>query len=163
MRKIPKVISHNEFEMIMKATKKKKNRCAYALGYYQCMRVSEVINLRKENIDTEAGFIHIKQAKGCKDRDIPIMKPAIFYFRFLPIGVSRQAIHKAIKKIGKKVLDKDINFHTLRHSGASTYLNDKGVDIRNIQKLLGHSRLSTTQIYTHVNPAQLKNAFKDVW
>ncbi len=64
---------------------------------------------------------------------------------------------KAIKKLGIKVLDKDIHPHTLRHSGASFYLNDLGMDIKTHSKdLLGHEKISTTQIYLHVNPEQLK-------
>jgi integrase/recombinase XerD len=89
------------------------------------------------------------------------MEEVKFFLRYLPIKVSRQAIHKSIKRIGKKVLNKDLHPHTLRHSGASMYLNERGIDIRFIQEFLGHSRLSTTQIYTHVNPQQLKNAFQN--
>jgi len=161
--KIPETISETEINLLVKSTKKNKLKAAIVLGFYQGLRVSEVINLTKSDVDMQRGFLHIKQGKGKKDRDIPIMKPAIFYFRFLPLDVTRQALHKAVKKLGKEVLRKDIHFHTLRHSGASFYLNEKGIDIRHIQELLGHSRLSTTQVYLHVNPQQLKNAFNEAW
>lgn len=163
MFKLPDTISEAEVLLLIKSSKKNKLKTAIALGFYQGMRVSEVINLTKADVDIQRGFIHVKQGKGNKDRDVPLMKPVIFYIRFLPVNVTRQALHKAIKKLGKEVLKKDLHFHTLRHSGASFYLNEKGIDIRHIQELLGHSRLSTTQIYTHVNPQQLKNAFNEAW
>ena len=137
-----------------------KLKAAFMLGFYQAMRVSEVINLEKEDVNTLTGFIHIKQSKGKKDRQIPVMKEIEYYIRYLPIKISRQGLHKAIKTKAKKILGKDIHFHTLRHSGATMYLNDRGIDIRFIKDFLGHSRLSTTEIYTHVTPIQLKKAFE---
>lgn len=163
MRKLPETITEEEVKEMIKGAKKNKLKAAIVLGFYQGLRVSEVINLAKSEVDIQRGFLHIKQGKGKKDRDIPIMKPSIFYFRFLPLDVTRQALHKAIKKLGKKVLKKELHFHTLRHSGASFYLNEKSIDIRFIQEFLGHSRLSTTQVYLHVNPQQLKNAFNQAW
>jgi len=158
--KIPETITEEEFKKILKATKRIKLKTAFLLGFYECMRVSEVINLKPEDINTETGFIHIKQAKGKKDRQIPLMPEIKHYLRYLPIEISRQGLHKAIKVKAKKILNRDIYFHTLRHSGATMYLNDRGIDIRFIKEFLGHSRLSTTQIYTHVNPTQLKSAFE---
>ena len=160
MRKIPTTITEQELREIVKATKKKKLKAAFIIGFYQCLRVSELLGLSYSNIDTDKGFVHVKKGKGEKDRDIPIMDKAKFYFRYLPIKMTRQGLYKAIKVKGKKILGKDIYFHTLRHSGASYYLNEKGIDIRFIQEFLGHARLSTTQIYTHINPSQLKNAFE---
>ncbi len=160
MRKIPDTITEKEVKLLISKAKKKKLKCAIVLMFYQAMRVSEVINLTKENVDIPRGFIHIKRAKGRKDRDSPIQEETTFYLRYLPMIISRQGIHKAIKKLGEDVLNKDIHPHTLRHSGASFYLNERGIDIRFIQDFLGHAKLSTTQIYTHVNPLQLKNAFE---
>ena len=163
MIKIPETITEEEFLKLLKATKKNRLKTAYTLGFYQCLRVSEVISLKKSDIDMERGFLHIKQGKGKKDRHVPIQPPVKFCLRYLPIDVSRQALHKSISTSSEKVLGKKLHFHTLRHSGATFYLNDKQVDIRHIQELLGHSRLSTTQIYTHINPQQLKSAFENAW
>lgn len=161
MKRIPETITEEEVKLLIKAAKKKKLRAAISLGFYQGMRVSEVIHLKKENINVARGFINIKQGKGNRDRDIPIVEESKFYLRYIPIGVTRQALHKFIKRLGKKVLNKDLHFHTLRHSGATHYLNIKHIDIRFIQQFLGHKNLSTTQIYTHVNPQQLKKAFEN--
>lgn len=163
VRKIPDTITEQEVLQIVKAAKKKRIKASIIAGFYNCLRVSEVISLQPGNIDIAGGWLHIKKGKGCKDRDIPIQKPVIFYLRYFPVKVSRQALHKQIKNLGRKVLNKDIHFHTLRHSGASFYLNEKKVDIRYIQELLGHSRLATTEIYTHIKPVQLKNVFESVW
>jgi len=159
--KIPDTISEEDVKLLIEGASGNHIKVAIALGFYQGMRVSEVCSLQKEHIDMQSGFIHIKQAKGCKDRDIPIQDEVKFYLRYIPVDITRQALHKAIKILGKDILNKDIHFHTLRHSGASFYLNERGIDIRFIQSFLGHSRLSTTEIYTHVNPTQLKNAFEN--
>lgn len=160
-RKIPGTISQDEFNKILKATNQRNHKLSFVLGFWQCMRVSEVVKLRKEDVDIERGFIYVKQAKGSKDRHIPIMDEAKFYLRYLPVGVGVRALERAIKRKADKSIGKNIHFHTLRHSGATHYLNERSIDIRNIQTLLGHSRLDTTQIYTHVTPTTLKRAFEN--
>jgi len=162
MRKLPETISEDELRQLVKAVTNrnlKHHKAAFILGFYQCMRVSEVVALRQEDIDSTRGFIHIKQGKGSKDRDIPIMPESRPYLRHVPINCSMRALQYAFKRKAQKVLKKDLHFHTLRHSGATHYLNTKRVDIRYIQALLGHSRLDTTQIYTHVTPENLKQGF----
>ena len=163
VRKIPETISEEEFLAIVKATKDKKKRLAFMLGFYQCLRVSEVINLIPSDNDKERGFLFIRQAKGQKDRHIPIMAPVKRGLGGLPMECSIRTLQRAIKRGGLEVLGKDIHFHTLRHSGATYYLNKKKLDIRHVQVLLGHSRLSTTEIYTHVTPEALKERFDEVW
>jgi len=156
---LPDTIKEEELIELVKKTKLKNQRTAFILGFYQCMRVSEVANLQKEDIDFNGGFIRIKQGKGSKDRDIPIMKETRRFLQNVPVGIGKRGLQKALKIASKKILNKDIHFHTLRHSGATHYLNVKKVDIRFIQALLGHAQLSTTQIYTHVNPQSLRDAF----
>lgn len=157
-RKLPKTINEKQFLEVAKTIKNPKIKLAFMLGFYQCMRVSEIINLKPEDVDKDRGFIHVIAGKGNKDRDIPIMRPVSAGLRHLPVGVSRQALHKHVKKRLK-----DASMHTLRHSGATYYLNQKGINIRQIQQLLGHSRLDTTQIYTHVTPDDMKKSFDEVW
>ncbi len=159
-RKIPDTITEQEVISLIKKAKNKM-KAAIVLGFYQGMRISEVISLSKSNVDMQRGFIHIKQSKGERDRDVPLQPETKFYLRFLPIIITRQGLHKAIKKLGQEVLKKNIHFHTLRHSGASFYLNEKGIDLVHIQQFLGHSRISTTEIYLHTNPFQLKKAFSN--
>ena len=158
MRKLPKTISESEFLAVLKRVKQQHLRLAFALGFYQCMRVSEVVALTSDHVDRDRGFLHILAGKGGKDRDVPIMPPILKGLKRLPVGVGCRALQKAVKRYWP-----GLKFHSLRHSGASFYLNEKKVDIRHIQLLLGHSRLDTTQIYTHVAPGQLKEAFADLW
>jgi len=157
-RKLPKTISEEEFLIGIKQVSDPKKKLAFMLGFYQCMRVSEVVKLKPQDIDKTRGFIHILDAKGGKDRDIPIMKPLERGLSNLPIGVKERQLQLDIKKIFP-----DLHFHSLRHSGATFYLNVKRIDIRLLQQLLGHSRLDTTQIYTHVTSKDLKDRFNDVW
>ncbi len=161
MIKIPDTISEEELERIIKIVRKKTHRAAYLLGFYQCLRVSEICKLQKKDIDMARGFLHIKQAKGNKDRDIPIMEKAKHHLRYIPIGIGARALERAIKRHSLKAIGKDIHPHTLRHSGATYYLNEKNIDIRYIKDLLGHARISTTDIYVHTNPANLRRAFEN--
>ena len=158
MRILPSTISESEFLEGIKKVKRPKLKLAFMLGFYQCMRVSEIVKLKPENVNMDTGFIHILQGKGSKDRDIPIMQPVKHGLRHLPIGLGIRSLEKWVKRYFP-----DIHFHSLRHSGATFYLNNKSIDIRYIQLLLGHSQLSTTQIYTHVNPQNLKDKFEGVW
>jgi len=154
-RKIPETITEEEFMKLINKDKKQKKKLAYMLGFYQCMRVSEVVNLKPENVDMGMKMIKIKQGKGNKDRNIPIAPQVWKGLKHLPIGVKIRALQTSFKKIAKEVLDKDLHFHTLRHSGATYLLNKKKWSTRHVQQFLGHSKIETTLIYTHVNPQDL--------
>ena len=154
-RIIPDTITEQEFLKMVKAVKKPKRRLAFMLGFYNCLRVSEVVNLKPENVDKGRKLLMVKQGKGGKDRHIPIAPEVINGLKHLPVGVAARALQVSIKKYAAAELDKDIHFHTLRHSGATHYHNVKGWDIRYIQVFLGHAKLDTTQIYVHVNPQNL--------
>ena len=154
-RKIPETITEEELLVIIKSCKSSKKRLAYGLGFYQCLRVSEVVKLKLEDVDRGRKLLYIKQAKGSKDRNIPISPKIIGGLRHLPIGVGIRALQKSWKKIAFDVLGKDLHFHTLRHSGATHLLNKEKWSTRQVQVMLGHSRITTTEIYTHVNPNDL--------
>jgi len=155
-RKLPETITEEEFHKLFNLVNDKKKKLAYSLGFYQCMRISEVIKLRPEHIDKGAKLIRIKQAKGGKDRNIPI-HPKIMrgLEKYLPIGCGIRALQIHFKKNANKILKRDLHFHCLRHSGATHYLNKKKWNIRQVQQFLGHSSISTTEIYTHVSPQEL--------
>jgi len=162
--KIPDTITEEEFLKLVNdpgVRKKTKNRIAYLFAFYQCLRISEVVKLKKEDYDANTKLLHIKQSKGRKDRNIPISPNTIRAVKFLPLGSSKakdggiRAFQYALKKDSIRILGKDIHPHTLRHSGATWYLNKKKWDIRQLQRFLGHTDIKITQIYTHVNPEDL--------
>jgi len=160
--KLPDIITIEEFNRLISKTKKPEHKLAFKLGFLCGLRISEVLKLKQEDIEKERGFLHIRQAKGKKDRYVPIAKPLIKDLKHIPIKIKRRALQHSISKISEEILNKRIHFHTLRHSGATFYLN-QGMNLREVQQLLGHSRIDTTTIYTHISPIDLKNKFNDLW
>jgi len=158
-KKLFETLEEEEVVKIIQNTVKSHHKLAFMLGFYQCMRVSEVVKLQPENIDFNQRLIRIKQGKGSKDRNIPIM-PSIAkhlkkHLNLLPLKCSIRALQIKFKENSKKFVGKDANFHMLRHSGATKLLNKDKWDLRYVQQFLGHSNVATTQIYTHVTPQNL--------
>ncbi len=155
-----------------------RNKAMLELMYSSGLRVSELINLSINDINLENNIIKVI-GKGNKMRIIPIGEYAKDYLiNYIDIRESmlkgyfcdylflnnhgkqmtRQGFFKIIKAIGEEKNIKNISPHTLRHSFA-THLLDYGADLRTIQELLGHSNISTTQIYTHVSKEHLKDNY----
>ncbi len=158
--KIPEIITEEELMKVLKRSKP-HHRMAFVLGFYGAMRISEIVGLKIEDINRETKIIRIKQGKGSKDRNIPIPPQAVRGIRQIPIKCGIRALEIAWKGKSKKFLKKDTHFHILRHSGATYYLNVKHWSTRQVQQLLGHSRIATTEIYTHVTPQDLINQMWD--
>jgi len=155
--RIPETINETELQSILKLCRKTDHKIAFALGFYEGLRISEVTKLKPEDIDKGRRTIHIKSSKFGKDRIIPIAPQVMRGLKHLPVKCGIRALQIAFKTKAKKVLDKDLYFHCLRHSAATYYLNTKKWNLRQVQQLLGHSRVNTTQIYTHVTPNDLIN------
>lgn len=142
-----------------------KHNAIISLAYSVGMRVSEIINLKISDIDSKRMVIIIHQAKGRKDRIVPLsptilallreyykeFKPTIYLFNGQN---SLQYSSTSCNQIVKKYLGNDYHFHLLRHS-CFTSLLESGTDIRIIQKLAGHNNVKTTEIYTHVSNQML--------
>lgn len=159
---LPEVITLEEFEKILKKTRKFNHRLAFKLAFFCCLRISEVLNLKPGDIDKNRGYIFIRKGKGNKDRYVPIAQPLMKDLKNLPVLVGYRALERAINRISEKAIGRRIRFHTLRHSGATFYLN-QNMNIRQVQLLLGHASLSSTMIYTHVNPSDLRKKFEEIW
>lgn len=161
MKKLFEVITEEQLAKVVQSTSLPKHKLAFMLGFYQCMRVSEIAKLKKENVDRTLKLLYIKQAKGHKDRNIPIAPEVYSKLKFLPCGSETakdfgiRALQLAFNKATKKALGKSLNIHTLRHSGITHYLTKKKWNTMQVQRLAGHSKSSITEIYTHINPEDL--------
>ena len=166
---LPIVLSKNEIKKILEVTKNTKHRLLLLLAYGAGLRVSEVINLKVKDIDMAELTVHIKQAKGKKDRITVFPEKLLSDIQNLIAGkdkndyvfpserggkLTTRTAQKIFENASKgAAIKKDATFHSLRHSFA-THLLENGVDVRYIQELLGHQNIRTTQRYTQVtNPS----------
>lgn len=111
--------------------------------------------------DIENDFIKIKDAKGGKDRDVPIHKNLRKYLKHLPVHCKTRSLQFAFGRVTRRILNKELHFHCLRHSGATFCLNVMGWDLKFVQQFLGHSDINTTEKYTHVNPKDLLEKMRE--
>lgn len=169
---IPTILTKEEVKKMIDYTDNKKHKLLIKFAYATGLRVSELVKLRVEHLDLKEGLVYVRGGKGSKDRVVPIPKILVDELReylisrrgehpYLFPGVknrhlSIRSAEKIVNRAAKKSrIDKWVTVHTLRHSFATHLLND-GVDIRFIQKLLGHKRLTSTEIYTHLTTENLK-------
>ncbi|MBU2503601.1 MAG: tyrosine-type recombinase/integrase [Nanoarchaeota archaeon] len=172
-RKIPSVLTKEEVKILLDSIANKKSQLMISLIYAGGFRVSELTNLKIQDLQFEEKVGYIRNAKGKKDR---IFNIPDFLFKDLkeqanlqrsqqkeflfsgPKGcLSTRNLQKIVEKARIKAgIQKEVHPHTLRHSFA-THLLEKGIDIRLIQILLGHASISTTELYTHISKEQIKN------
>lgn len=174
-KKLPIILSVNEVERLIVATKNVKHKAILMLAYSSGLRKMELIQMKPSAIDSERMQVHVVQGKGKKDR-YTLLSPKVlellrFYYKnerpktflFEAQGnkgkaLADRTIDAIIKKSSQKAgIKKDISFHTLRHCFA-THLLESGVNLRLIQSFLGHTSIKTTSIYLHlanINPASV--------
>lgn len=165
-KKLPVVLAQSEVVALLEAVPKARDRVILTVAYSAGLRVSEVCALQVNDVDTARMMLHIRSGKGQKDRLVPLAQRLVPLLRawwlvFRPRPwlfpgedpaapvhprTVQRAISQAVQATG---LAKRATPHTLRHSFA-THLLETGIDIRTVQALLGHARLSTTQVYNHV-------------
>jgi len=171
-KKLPIVLSRAEIEKIIEATDNAKYGLMISLGYACGLRVSEVIKLRVEDLDIDELVVHIKGAKGKKDRISVLPEKLQNDLRNSIAGKCRDdfvfvsnrggmltttSLQKMFRKsLTKAGIQKPATFHSLHHSFA-THLLENGTDVRYVQELLGHNNIRTTQAYTQVTNPKLKN------
>lgn len=167
-RKLPEVLSKDEVKKLIGTCDNQKSRLIISLLYSAGLRVSELVNLKLNEMDLSEGTGWVRKGKGSKDRLFMISQNLAKEIREYLQGrdnvyifskdgpLTTRNIQKIIKNTSKKAgINKKVTPHTLRHSFA-THLLEQGTDIRIIQTILGHASLNTTQVYTHVSNEQLK-------
>lgn len=186
VKKLPKILSEEEIEKLLDINLKTdfdyRNKAMLELMYSSGLRVSELINLNVNDIDLSNASVRIF-GKGSKERIIPLNDYAIDALNNYILNhrrslfkhgesnylflnnhgnkMTRQGFFKILEKIAKeKGIKSELSPHTLRHSFA-THLLKHGADLRSIQELLGHSDISTTQIYTHITSERLQKNYEE--
>lgn len=176
-RSLPKALTVDEVRKLISVIPptRKRDRLVFLLLYGAGLRVSELCNLKKSDVDLDRNLIVVRGGKGAKDRVVPIpdelAEEIKSYLETRDDGseyllveerrkkkdkLSTKTVWYLLRKYGQKAGIK-VTPHMLRHSFA-THMLERGVDIRAIQELLGHSNLSTTQIYTKVTVEHLRKA-----
>ena len=170
--KLPVVLSKKEVIRLIENTNNLKHKAILSLIYSAGLRIGELLELKKNDIDSERMLIHIKRAKGKKDRYTILSakvlvflreyykeyKPKLYLFEGQKGGkYSSESASQVFKRALKKTkIKKHATLHTLRHSFA-THLLEDGISTAHIQKLLGHKNISTTLIYTHIAKESIQN------
>ena len=182
---LPVVLTIEEMETLLaspdSSTQGKRDKVIMELFYASGLRVSELINLRLSDLNLAMGFIHV-YGKGDKERIVPtteyvsellesyisnerisLLKDENIDTLFLTNrgkGFTRQGLWKTIKKyVALSGIRKNITPHTFRHSFA-THLIENGADLRAVQEMLGHSDISTTQVYTQISASKIREMYK---
>ncbi|MFN5444634.1 MAG: site-specific tyrosine recombinase/integron integrase [Crocinitomicaceae bacterium] len=180
-KKLPNVLSKEEVKAILEAPKNIKHQAMLSLIYACGLRRGELLNLTLKDIQSNRNLLLIRQAKGKKDRVVPISPKLIellrsYYKEWKPITwlfegqfpntqYSAKSLESVLKQsLTKAKIGKPVSLHWLRHSYA-THLLENGTDLRYIQELLGHRSSKTTEIYTHVSTSiikMIKSPFDDL-
>ncbi|RIW18695.1 integrase [Algoriphagus lacus] len=180
-RILPHVLSKEKVKAILQAHKNIKHKTMLSLIYACGLRRSELLNLKLADVDSKRGLLRINQAKGAKDRLVPISektiemlrayykseRPKVYLFEGSMEGkpYSAKSLENVLKQaVEKSGIKRKPSLHWLRHSYA-THLLEGGTDLRFIQELLGHQSSKTTEIYTHVSTRslqQIKSPFDEL-
>ena len=169
-RKLPSVLTREEVKRLLESITNEKHRLMISLLYSSGLRVGELVNLKVGDIEINERIGWVRGGKGKKDRVFLIPEKLVeelnehiknrdkseFLFPGRNGKMSERFVQKIVSMAAKNAgIEKKVTPHTLRHSFA-THLLESGESIRKIQELLGHSNLSTTQVYTHLTTEDLK-------
>ena len=188
-KRLPKAITVDQIERLLAAPSDgdilgARDRAILETLYSTGMRVSEVVGLNRADLNEAGACVHIR-GKGRRERVAPLgshsLKALRHYLQMMdaelsaagrtagdtdPLFVNKNGTRLSSRSVRRKVakylveagLDPDISPHTIRHSFA-THLLDNGADLRSVQELLGHQSLSSTQVYTHLTSARMRQAY----
>ncbi len=178
-RQMPKYLTEEEVRRLLSAAQDNpRDYAILSFLAYSGLRVSELCNLKIEDVDFQERVVRVHSGKGDKDRIVIVSQHAIealeeylstrddsleyLFSSRKSERITRVQVFRIVKKYARKAgIKKSVTPHVLRHTLATTLLR-RGVDIRYIQQFLGHSSVATTQIYTHVNDEMLKSVYDKV-
>jgi len=165
VKPLPIEVTQDEYLLILDEAKYMHHKVAFMLAFESGLRISEVVGVKKEDIDETLCQIRINMGKNSKDRivNLPLSwRPHLI--KYIPLKCKQRALQKAFIdaaiKTGLKKKKPKIHFHSLRHGFATEALRS-GVDLYTISKLLGHEDISTTTIYAHLCPDQAIKELRD--
>lgn len=178
MKRLPKTVSKEDVQKLLKTANRKaptglRNYCMSLLMYRAGLRVSEITDLQCSQVAWADGTVRVI-GKGDKERLVPLevhvmsaleawktVKPKAktLFCTLAGDKLKRRYVNAMLERYCKRAGIEHINPHTLRHTYATELLDD-GLNIREVQELLGHSDISTTMIYTHVNPVEIKQKIR---
>jgi len=189
VKKLPKVLKNGDMDKLFESFKLHRfadlrDRCAMQVMYASALRISEVCNLTKDDVDLEGGYLTLQQAKGHKDRVVAMDDDTIAWLRKWEAARPQQAVYyfctkkgtqMSVRQLRDKVYQisdragiyirdgaekKRVHPHTLRHTGLTDML-DQNFNLREIQEQAGHKSIKTTSIYLSVRPEQLRKKMKN--
>jgi site-specific recombinase XerD len=173
-QKLPAVMTQEEMRKVLETVSNVKHRTLLSLMYSTGMRLSEIANLKIEEVDSTQMLIRITAGKGSKDRYVPLSpmllhELRLYYIQYRPetflfngAGKGRKYAPRTIQRIMQLTLikaglqNKNYSIHTIRHSYA-THLLDSGTDLQAIQQLMGHGHINQTVHYLHLSTKRLQN------
>jgi integrase/recombinase XerD len=183
MAHLPRFLTEEEMEKLLAvpdtgSAEGLRDRAMLELMYAAGLRVSELVSLKLADLNLDAGLV-VCHGKGSKERRVPIGKSAThwlqqyvsvvraraarggrtqLFLNSLGSSLTRHVVWGMIKRYSERAGLRDVSPHTLRHSFA-THLLQRGADSRSVQALLGHSDISTTQIYTHITDRHMRSTY----
>jgi len=166
-KRLPVAIDEQEFFDLLNFTGKTYHKVAFLLGFGAGLRISEIVKLEPRDIDFKERKMLIRQAKGGKDRIVPLpkgFKPA--HLKHLPLPCGVRALEIAFKNACRRarLLEKKptLHFHSLRHGFASNAVK-KGVPIHHVRTMMGHTNISTTNVYLELNPKEALRSYEELF
>ncbi len=155
-----------------------RDRAIMAIMLFAGLRVSEALALRPRDVDLRQHMIRVVKGKGDKDRVVPIdlaLEPYLHAWKAVrPVGprfflslrgtpLLTSQVRRSVKRYARKAgLEVDVHPHLLRHTAASSWLTERGLNIREVQLLLGHADIRTTEVYLHANPVDIARKLRAV-
>jgi integrase/recombinase XerD len=162
---LPVEVDEKEFTALLDKTQKMHHKIAFLLAWGSGLRISEVVNLQKGDIDFEKKRIRVNMGKNSKDRIVPLAKGLKErHLEYIPIKCKQRALQKAFityaTEAGIVAKKPKVHFHSLRHGFATNCIRN-GMKLKNVQLMMGHEDMQTTGIYIRLTPEEALNEYQD--